>query len=115
MNFAYTAYRYFSSYLFLLFLPALWIYSGITGRYGKSIRQRIGMYPKDLVRKSSSGSPKIWIHAVSVGEAGLAVAVIEELRSLIPGCAVILSTTTEHGQDFAQKKIIASDLQTGIV
>ena len=110
MNFAYTAYKYLSSYLFLFFFPFLWFYSRITGRYGKSINQRIGLYPKNLV-KNISGSPKIWIHAVSVGEAGLAIAIIEELRSLMPDCAVILSTTTEQGQAFAKKKISACNLR----
>ncbi|HUV49477.1 MAG TPA: 3-deoxy-D-manno-octulosonic acid transferase [Anaerolineae bacterium] len=108
MNIAYTAYKFLSTSLFLLLFPPFWFYSRITGRYSQSISQRIGLYPDRLVR-TISGSPRIWIHAVSVGEVSSAIAIIKSLKALMPDCAVILSTTTEHGQAFAKNKLSAHE------
>ncbi|MCF8069339.1 MAG: 3-deoxy-D-manno-octulosonic acid transferase [Desulfobacterales bacterium] len=52
-----------------------------------------------------SGKPRIWIHAVSVGEVGAAVPLITQLFNMLPDCAIILSTTTPHGQVFAKEKL----------
>lgn len=111
MNFAYTAYKFLSTSLFLLLFPPFWFYSRISGRYSRSISQRIGLYPNWLVR-SISGSPRIWMHAVSVGEVSSAIAIIKSLKALMPDCAVILSTTTEHGQAFAKNKLNAGNLRS---
>ena len=108
MNFAYTAYSFISSFLFFSLFPPFWFYSRISGRYSRSISQRIGLYPDRLVR-AISGSPRIWMHAVSVGEVSSAIAIIESLKALMPDCAVILSTTTEHGQAFAKNKLSAGN------
>lgn len=108
MNLAYTAYKYLSTSLFLLLFPPFWFYSRISGRYSQSISQRIGLYPDRLVQ-AISGSPRIWMHAVSVGEVNSAIAIIESLKALMPDCAVILSTTTEHGQAFAKNKLSAGN------
>ena len=110
MNIAYTAYKFLSTSLFLLLFPPFWFYSRITGRYSQSVNQRIGLYHDRLVR-TISGSPRIWIHAVSVGEVSSAIAIIESLKALMPNCAVILSTTTEHGQAFAKNKLSAHERQ----
>ncbi|MEJ2657911.1 MAG: glycosyltransferase N-terminal domain-containing protein [Desulfobacterales bacterium] len=65
--------------------------------------QRFGFYPRSLV-SGIAGLPRIWIHAASVGEVSAAEAIIESLERLIPDCALILSTTTEHGQSLAREK-----------
>jgi len=49
------------------------------------------------------------MHAVSVGEVTSAIAIIKSLKVLMPDCAVILSTTTEHGQAFAKNKLSAGN------
>ena len=48
-----------------------------------------------------SGEPRIWIHAVSLGEIKVADSIINSLNEQMPGCSVVLSTTTEHGRDLA--------------
>ncbi len=108
MNLAYTAYKFLSTSLFLLFFPPFWFYSRISGRYSRSINQRIGLYPDRLVR-AISGSPRIWMHAVSVGEVTSAIAIIKSLKALMPDCAIILSTTTEPGHAFAKNKLSAGN------
>jgi len=64
--------------------------------------QRLGFYPDRLIR-NISGSPRIWIHAVSVGEVRVAVAIIHSLSELLPESALILSTGTEQGQAVARE------------
>ncbi|MEA3417247.1 MAG: glycosyltransferase N-terminal domain-containing protein [Thermodesulfobacteriota bacterium] len=108
MNLAYTAYSFISSSLFFSLFPPFWFYSRISGRYSQSINQRIGLYPDRLVR-AIFGSPRIWMHAVSVGEVTSAIAIIKSIKALMPNCAIILSTTTEHGQAFAENKLNAGN------
>ncbi|MBW2670605.1 MAG: hypothetical protein JRD87_12115 [Deltaproteobacteria bacterium] len=104
MNIAYKAYNFFLTGFFFIFFPPFWLYTRLTGRYRDGINQRLGFYPKSLVNRIS-GSPRIWLHAASVGEVSAAVAIIESLERLMPHGAIILSTTTEHGQALARDKL----------
>jgi 3-deoxy-D-manno-octulosonic-acid transferase len=45
------------------------------------------------------------MHAVSLGEIGVAVSVIKALRRIMPGCSILLSTTTPHGREFAEETL----------
>jgi len=40
---------------------------------------------------------RVWIHAASVGEAGIAFSTAKELRERKPGCLIFVSTTTRTG------------------
>ncbi|MBW2603614.1 MAG: hypothetical protein JRE28_04760 [Deltaproteobacteria bacterium] len=103
MNFAYKAYNILNIILFLILLPPFWFYTRLTGRFRDGLGQRLGFYSKSLV-DAISGSPRIWIHAASVGEVNGAVAIIKSLTGLIPDCAIILSTTTKQGQSWARER-----------
>lgn len=103
MNFAYKAYNFINIGLFFTLLPPFWFYARLTGRFKDGLGQRLGFYPNSLVN-AISGSPRIWIHAASVGEVNGAVAIIESLTRLMPDCAIILSTTTIHGQSWARER-----------
>ena len=103
MNFAYKAYNFLNMGLFFVFFPFFWSYSRLSGRFKDSSGQRFGFYPPSILGKIK-GSPRIWIHAASVGEVIGAEAIIESLVGLMPDCAIILSTTTEHGQFLARDK-----------
>ena len=46
----------------------------------------------------------IWIHAVSVGEVLAIAGLVEELRRTFPEHRVLVSTTTDTGQDLARKR-----------
>jgi len=44
------------------------------------------------------GSPRIWIHAVSVGEVTAAAPIVSALREEMPAAHILVSTSTETGQ-----------------
>ncbi|MFC1531942.1 3-deoxy-D-manno-octulosonic acid transferase [Thermodesulfobacteriota bacterium] len=100
MNIFYGAYTLITSLLFLFCFPPFWFYTRISGRYRKKLKERLGDISPGLTQ-ALSGSPRIWIHAVSLGEIKVAESIINALRKMIPGCSIILSTTTEHGRDLA--------------
>jgi 3-deoxy-D-manno-octulosonic-acid transferase len=78
----------------------------ISGKSRKSWRQQMGSVklPHEI-----EGKNKIWIHAVSVGESVASAAVVSELKQMLPGAAVVVSTTTETGQEMARKSIKDAD------
>src|SRR5436190_14538448 len=69
-------------------------------KYIGSLSQRMGYLP---VSFNLDGDESIWIHAVSVGEALTARALIPDLRDRYPGLRISLSTTTLTGQQIATR------------
>ncbi|MFC1884468.1 3-deoxy-D-manno-octulosonic acid transferase [Thermodesulfobacteriota bacterium] len=96
-----SSYRLLSDAALASFLPFFWVYTRATGKYRRHLPERLGVIPSEAVKKIS-GSPRIWIHAVSLGEVQVAAAVVRELKGVIPECSIIISTFTEHGRDLAE-------------
>jgi 3-deoxy-D-manno-octulosonic-acid transferase len=67
-------------------------------------RQRLGFHSQETLH-SLSRRPLIWIHAVSVGEVGVASTLIQALEQVRPGLSIVVSTTTPHGQELAKEKL----------
>ena len=88
---------------FLLAAPFYWLKMVRRGNWREGFGQRLGIYNQDL-RSRIGGGVDVWIQAVSVGEVGLALAVIQKLRALSPGLRVALTTTTSTGQAEARKR-----------
>lgn len=70
---------------------------------GESFRPRLGL---SLPSAPPPGSPRIWLHGVSVGEILAALPLARELLNLLPGAALIVSTGTETGQAVARKHFL---------
>jgi 3-deoxy-D-manno-octulosonic-acid transferase len=68
---------------------------------GESFYPRLGLRLPD--GPLPPGSLRVWLHGVSVGEIQAAVPLFQELRSLLPQAAFIISTGTETGQMLARK------------
>jgi 3-deoxy-D-manno-octulosonic-acid transferase len=102
MKIFYIPYAVLSSALFMVFLPAFWLHTRITGRYRDNFKERLGIIPPEVLQKLST-HPRIWIHAVSLGEVRVAAALVKALEQVVPGCSVILSTFTKSGRDLAEK------------
>ena len=56
-----------------------------------------------------AGTPRLWVHAVSVGEVMAAAPVLRELRACYPDALILLSTTTRGGREVAQKQLPPAD------
>jgi 3-deoxy-D-manno-octulosonic-acid transferase len=71
-------------------------------KYIGSLSQRLGRLPIGL---NVDADRSIWIHAVSVGEALTARALIADLRTRYPRHRLFLSTTTMSGQQVARRNL----------
>ena len=76
----------------------------LTGKYRRSIGPKFG-FPAANGLEGIDGSPRIWVHAVSVGEVTAAAPIVAALRERFPLAAIVLSTSTETGQEMARKTI----------
>jgi len=86
--------------LLAVVLSPWFVYQAIRYRkYIGSLAQRMGYLP---VTFNFDGDESIWIHAVSVGEALTARALIADLRERYPELRLFVSTTTLTGQQIAR-------------
>src|SRR6476620_6515172 len=98
----YFIYSLLSLVAFLLVSPYFAYQAVRYKKYVGSLRQRLGYLPITL---NVDGEESIWIHAVSVGEALTARALVADLRARYPRLRLYLSTTTIAGQQVAKKHI----------
>jgi len=85
----------------LAMLPSAIVKLRRRGGTPKDFLQKTGRYPSRILRKLAEMEHPIWLHAVSVGEANIAVKLIKELRRRQPNRPIVLSTTTTTGQQVA--------------
>ena len=98
----YLAYSLLTFLAFLVVSP-YFVYQAL--RYNKyigSLRQRLGYLP---ITFNVDGEESIWIHAVSVGEALTARALVADLKARYPRLRLFLSTTTIAGQQVARRNL----------
>jgi len=90
----------------LLSLP-YWLYQILRhGKYRSGFVERLGRVPARL-RVPGEGSRSqrvIWVHAVSVGEVLAVSGLVEQMRRNLPQHRVLVSTTTDTGQELARKR-----------
>jgi 3-deoxy-D-manno-octulosonic-acid transferase len=98
---------YNTAILLLLPVLALWMLWRVvvSRKADRSWRQQLGFLPRSLARDPSK--KRVWLHAVSVGEAVAGASIVSEVRSLLPGVEIVVSTTTQTGQAMAMKSIQA--------
>jgi 3-deoxy-D-manno-octulosonic-acid transferase len=110
-----TGLKHLAPYNVLLGLSALVLgpYYGLrilaTGKYRKSIGGKLGRVDGRAF-EALGGAPRIWLHAVSVGEVTAAAPIITSLRTACPGASLLLSTSTETGQEMARRVAGDADL-----
>ena len=89
---------------FSLMLPRFLWRMARRGGYARNFLQRFGRYSPETRAQLAEGG-RVWIHAVSVGEVGVALRLILELRAAQPALRFVLSTTTSTGHAVARKQL----------
>jgi 3-deoxy-D-manno-octulosonic-acid transferase len=63
---------------------------------------RLGCYGLEVTNEQS---PRIWLHAASVGEVTGAIPIVRTLRERLPGAGLYLTVTTPQGFQFARSNL----------
>jgi 3-deoxy-D-manno-octulosonic-acid transferase len=89
---------------FLLMTPRFLLRMRRRGGYARNFSQRFGRYADDVRRRLAEG-PRVWVHAVSVGELYVALKLMEAWRAAHPGTRFVVTTTTSTGRAIADGRI----------
>lgn len=94
---------FFYNLVILLISPALLVYFLIRlwlrGFDLRAVRERFGFLPE----LPDAGEGRLWLHAVSVGEVGVAAVLVPALLKKKPELKIVLSTVTQTGRNEARK------------
>jgi len=85
-------------------LPIILLKIAFTPKYRQRIFNRLGLRIPPMNTIDSSG-PRIWIHALSVGEVMSSIALVREIRQRFPDWVIIYSTSTATGAGIARQKL----------
>src|SRR6202167_6831025 len=81
-----------------------WLFQMVRhGKYHKGLAERLGRMPSRL-QLPETQEPVIWVHAVSVGEVLAVAGLVQELQRRFPQHRILISTTTDTGQELARKR-----------
>jgi len=89
-------------------LPYFLLKMVFTGKYRKSLVQKLGGRQTQILT-NLGGGPRVWVHAVSVGEVTAAAPIVASLKLKRPEIKIIFSTSTETGQQIAQQLVKGAD------
>jgi 3-deoxy-D-manno-octulosonic-acid transferase len=104
---------YLPVYIFYNFLLGLFCFASLPYLFlkiifypksRKALLQKLGFFAKGIL-DPMKGEPRIWVHAVSVGEVSAIHPLLRELRDTFPEGCIFLSTGTESGQKIAKERI----------
>lgn len=96
MNTGYVAYRWLTTAASTIVVPLIWLHHRFKGDDFERFHQRMGRYAQHLVPVHRR-HPCIWLHAVSVGEVGVAAAICNVLSRKFSQCTLVLSCLREQG------------------
>ena len=88
-------YNLFFVPILLVLLPGYLLRIRKRGGYGHKAAQRLGIIGKQTVERIGTG--RIWLHAVSVGEVGIALKFAATFRQRNPEARFLVSSTTSTG------------------
>ena len=90
---------------FLFFLPGLlwklWRRPG----WKKTFGERFGIFSRARREELADFRGCVWVHAVSVGESVIALALVRKFLAGHPECKVVISTGTTTGQELVRKQL----------
>ena len=104
MNIFQFAYNVVPLALAPIIIPGIWCYAKRDPQKRAVFSQRLG-HNLTTQARSFHGSPKIWLHAVSVGEVKAAESIIDALEVVYQKASFLLTTTTTTGQQYARRQL----------
>ena len=106
------------NFLLAPFVPALWLYTlhrrFIRGKSAQSYRGQWGKVSPQMRAFGRLDGPKIWLHAVSVGETMAARPIARALKAQMPNAKIVLSSTTDTGHEIALSAVEAGEAELAI-
>ena len=87
--------------ILLILLPGYLLRIKKRGGYGNKAAQRLGILDHETLERI--GRDRIWIHAVSVGEIGIALKFIREFHHRNPNVRFLVSSTTSTGLSILER------------
>src|SRR6202030_3405781 len=91
----------------LLLGSPYWLFEMLRhGKYRRGLGERLGIVPQ---RIRLEGKRSIWVHAVSVGEVLAVSELVRQLRCEYPEHRIVVSTTTDTGQNLAAARFGAEN------
>jgi 3-deoxy-D-manno-octulosonic-acid transferase len=85
-------------------IPYYFLKMAFTGKYRQSFLPKLGGRQAQILA-GLKNAPRVWVHAVSVGEVTAAAPIVASLKQLRPDVQIIFSTSTETGQEMAHRLI----------
>ena len=80
--------------------------------YGQRVDERFGYYAAEALEPLRQGSgPRVWVHAVSLGETRAAGLLLTALREAIPGVRIVLTHGTATGRAAGAALLRPGDVQ----
>lgn len=95
--------------ILLVMAPYFLLRMARRGGYAKGFSQRFGWYSTGL-KKRFQEHPRVWIHAVSVGETYVALRFMEEWRQAQKEVTFVLSVNTSTAHSLAMKMMHPADV-----
>lgn len=92
-------YNFFLTIASLVWVPWM-VWRAKRRKEGVDWKERTGDYRFQLKK----GEPRLWLHAVSVGEVVAALPILREVKALAPDLEVVLSVTTSSGHNTARER-----------
>lgn len=93
----------------IVFAPILFVKVILTPKYRSRSAQRLGFALGESSGGFSADRPRIWVHALSVGEVASARNLVQELRRNYPQGIIIFSSATRAGESFA-RSVLGEDV-----
>lgn len=94
----------------IFIFPFFFLYILITGNYRNGLLQRLG-FNSFKTENDPSLTPRLWIHACSVGEVTAIHPIISEIKRTYPSSYIAVSNTTKAGHEYA-KEILVEDVSS---
>jgi len=89
----------------IVFAPLLFVKVILTPKYRSRSVKRLGFALGESPGGSASGRPRIWVHALSVGEVASSRNLMQELRRSYPQGIILFSSATRSGESFARSTL----------